>query len=72
MNNISDGDIVLFHDLKDFSANAIARIVPALKEQGYQVVTVQELFEIKGQALEPGVLYDSRVISARGGAEEEQ
>ena len=72
MNNISDGDIVLFHDLKDFSANAIARIVPALKEQGYQVVTVQELFEIKGQALEPGVLYDSRVISARGGAAEEQ
>ena len=72
MNNISDGDIVLFHDLKDFSANAIARIVPALKEQGYQVVTVQELFEIKGQALEPGVLYDSRVISARRGAAEEQ
>lgn len=68
MNNISDGDIVLFHDLKDFSANAIARIVPALKQQGYQVVTVQELFEIKGQALEPGVLYDSRVNPARGQA----
>lgn len=61
MNNIQDGDIVLFHDLKDFSASAIERIVPALTKQGYQLVTVQELFELKGRTLEPGVVYSSRV-----------
>lgn len=63
MNNIQDGDIVLFHDLKDFSASAIERIVPALTKQGYQLVTVQELFELKGRTLEPGVLYSSRVTA---------
>lgn len=63
MNNIQDGDIVLFHDLKDFSASAIERIVPALAKQGYQLVTVQELFELKGRTLEPGVLYSSRVTA---------
>lgn len=65
MNNIQDGDIVLFHDLKDFSASAIERIVPALTKQGYQLVTVQELFELKGRALEPGVLYSSRVTAEK-------
>ena len=63
MNNIQDGDIVLFHDLKDFSASAIERIVPALTKQGYQLVTVQELFELKGRTLEPGVVYSSRVTA---------
>ena len=65
MNNIQDGDIVLFHDLKDFSASAIERIVPALTKQGYQLVTVQELFELKGRTLEPGELYSSRVTAEK-------
>ena len=65
MNNIQDGDIVLFHDLKDFSASAIERIVPALTKQGYQLVTVQELFELKGRTLEPGVVYSSRVTAEK-------
>lgn len=65
MNNIQDGDIVLFHDLKDFSASAIERIVPALTKQGYQLVTVQELFELKGRTLEPGVVYSSRVAAEK-------
>lgn len=63
MNNIQDGDIVLFHDLKDFSASAIERIVPELVKQGYQLVTVQELFELKERELEPGVVYSSRVTA---------
>ena len=61
MNNVQDGDIVLFHDLKDFSASAIERIAPALADMGYQMVTVQELFELKGRTLEPATLYSKRV-----------
>ena len=64
MNNVQDGDIVLFHDLKDFSASAVERIVPDLVKQGYQLVTVQELFELKGRTLEDGVVYSSRVTAA--------
>lgn len=66
MNNVQDGDIVLFHDLKDFSASALERIIPALTGQGYQLVTVQELFELKGRTLEAGVVYSSRVTAADG------
>ncbi|MGN0741068.1 MAG: polysaccharide deacetylase family protein [Candidatus Fimadaptatus sp.] len=62
MNNVQDGDIVLFHDLKDFSASAIERIAPALADMGYQMVTVQELFELKGRTLEPVTLYSKRVV----------
>ena len=61
MNNVQDGDIVLFHDLKDFSASAIERIAPALADMGYQMVTVQELYELKGRTLEPATLYSKRV-----------
>ena len=61
MNNVQDGDIVLFHDLKDFSASAIERIAPALADMGYQMVTVQELFELTGRTLEPATLYSKRV-----------
>lgn len=64
MNSVQDGDIVLFHDLKDFTAAALERIAPALTAQGYQLVTVQELFELKGQTLEPGKLYAERVVAA--------
>ncbi len=63
MGAIQDGDIVMFRDLKDFTAAALERILPALTAQGYQLVTVQELFELKGQPLEAGRLYDQRVVA---------
>lgn len=47
LNSIEDGDIVLMHDIYERSYNALKIIIPALKEQGYQFVTVSELEEIK-------------------------
>ena len=40
-------------------------VAAALTKQGYQLVTVQELFELKGRTLEPGVLYSSRVTAEK-------
>jgi len=48
--NACDGQIVLLHD-GDWNAptpEVVARVVPALIEQGYELVTVSELFERKG------------------------
>lgn len=45
--NIKDGDIILMHDTYDRTYKAIMKIVPILKEQGYQFVTISELKEIK-------------------------
>lgn len=45
-----DGDIILLHDMEGNSATveALDLIIPELKAQGYQFVTVSELFKAKG------------------------
>lgn len=57
--SVGDGDIVLFHDLYGSTADAIEVIVPELKARGYKLVTVSELFEIKGISPSPGYVYES-------------
>lgn len=59
LENAKDGDIILFHDLYDTTAAAIERLVPELIAQGYQIVTVSEMFQAKGISLEPGKVYYS-------------
>lgn len=57
--SVSDGAIILMHDLYPSTADAIELVVPWLIEQGYQVVTVEEMFEAKGIELEAGKIYHS-------------
>ena len=53
-----DGMIILMHSVYDESAEATKLIVPWLKEQGYQMVTVSELIKYKtGTTPEAGQLY---------------
>lgn len=59
MNNVHDGDIILMHDLYSATAKASQRIIPALSNQGYQLVTVDEMAMIKGVTLKPGKVYTS-------------
>ena len=59
-NNISDGDIVLMHNIYGSTAEAVEQIVPWLQEQGYQLVTVSQLLKAKtGELPEPGVQYST-------------
>ena len=44
--NIKDGDIILMHDTYERTYKALKKIIPILKEQGYQFVTISELKEI--------------------------
>ncbi len=41
-----DGDIILLHDIHEFNVDAVKRAVPELIDQGYQFVTVSELYDI--------------------------
>ena len=59
INNVRDGDIILMHDLYKSTADATARIVPALIERGFQLVTVSELAKYKGVTLNSGSSYGS-------------
>lgn len=45
--NIKDGDIILMHDIFERSSQALEKIIPILKEQGFQFVTISELEEVK-------------------------
>ena len=57
MNNVSDGDIVLMHDIHAPTKRAALSIIPALKKKGYQLVTVSELAKYRGYKLQKGSIY---------------
>lgn len=47
MENIQDGDIVVFHDDNPETVKALEQILPALKARGYQFATVSALLGLK-------------------------
>lgn len=63
LDRAEDGAIILLHDAKNNfrTPEAVSKIVPELQAQGYELVTVSELFHAKGvEPTEDGILY-SRV-----------
>lgn len=53
-----DGKIILMHSIHDSTADATEMLVPWLKENGYQLVTVSELIKYKtGKDPVPGKVY---------------
>ncbi|NLJ97024.1 MAG: polysaccharide deacetylase family protein [Clostridiales bacterium] len=57
LDNIKDGDIVLLHDLSGNknTVDALGDIISGLLDDGYTLVTVSQLFELKG--VDPNVKY---------------
>lgn len=57
MNKVSDGDIILMHDIYSATVKAVDILVPKLISEGYQLVSVSELFYYKNINLENGKIY---------------
>ena len=55
--NKQDGHIVLMHDTKGYTVSALKRLLPALKEEGYQVVSVSQLAKAHNCTLKRGSVY---------------
>lgn len=55
--NVSDGDIVLMHDIYKESVDAALELIKLLQEQGYSLVTVSELAKSRGYELVNGEKY---------------
>ena len=53
----TDGDIVLMHDIKDNTPDLVTTLVPWLQEQGYMLLTIDELFAKDGVTLEGDTVY---------------
>lgn len=44
---VKDGSVILLHDIYGSTAQALEEMMPILKEQGYQFVTVSQLYEYR-------------------------
>ncbi|MGN1367891.1 MAG: polysaccharide deacetylase family protein [Aristaeellaceae bacterium] len=53
----TDGDIVLMHDIKDNTAATAKTMIQWLQENGYMILTIDELFAKDGVELQPDVVY---------------
>ena len=57
LQQVTDGDIVLLHDMTNASVDAALEIVDALLRQDYEFVTVSELARLRGQRPKSGGTY---------------
>ncbi len=54
-----DGAIVLMHETYATTASAMETLIPKLVAEGWQIVSVSELFKAKGQELLDGMVYSN-------------
>ncbi len=54
---ISDGDIILMHDVKDKTPESARQVANYLAEEGYLLLTVDELMAKDGVELQPDTVY---------------
>ncbi len=57
LGELQDGDIVLFHDIYNRTAEAIEILIPSLQAKGFQFLTIDEMFAYKQIELLPGTVY---------------
>lgn len=57
MKKAADGEIILLHDTKKATVEAVLRAIPELQEQGYEFVRVDDLLSRNGDKLKKGIPY---------------
>ena len=63
MKGAKDGAIILMHDVYPTTATAAEKVIAKLTKEGYQLVTISELFEYRGNGLNAGREYFSSKYS---------
>lgn len=59
LDHVQPGDIVLMHDIYDFSADVCDIVIPELVSRGYKLVTVEEMYKAYDKELTAGKVYRS-------------
>ena len=57
LSDVQSGDIILCHDTKEVTLQAMKTVLPELVERGYQLVTVSELFSGYSEELQYNAKY---------------
>lgn len=58
-NGTLNGQVVLMHETYDSTAQAMEILCPYMKENGWQIVTVSEMFKVNGKDLFAGNVYNN-------------
>ena len=58
-NGTLNGQVVLVHENYEITAQAMEYLAPYMKSQGWQIVTVSEMFKANGKAMYNGVVYNN-------------
>ena len=59
MDEAKDGAIILLHDTKKTTVEAVLRAIPELLDQGYEFVRVDDLLSRNGDRIKMGTPYRS-------------
>ena len=59
LSRVKDGDIILLHDVYPSSVDTALTVADALLERGFSLVTVEQLFAVRGRRAQPGEVYHS-------------
>ena len=57
LSQVKDGDIILLHDVYPSSVDTALQVVDGLLSRGFCLVTVEQLFALRGIEPEPGEVY---------------
>lgn len=57
LKNVTDGDVILLHDMSDSSVTAALHIIDQLAAQGYRFVTASQLAALRGCIPKAGEIY---------------
>lgn len=57
VDQVTDGDVILLHDMSDSSVEAALEIVDTLKTRGFSFVTASQLARLRGVSLTGGEVY---------------
>lgn len=49
MQNVTNGSIILMHDIHDSTADALPQLLSSLKNEGYEFITVSELLDLENE-----------------------
>lgn len=58
MSQVTNGSIILCHDLHEATGDAMALVIPELVARGYQLVTVSELLSFREGGMKSGSVYN--------------
>ena len=57
MREVASGDIIVLHDIRPTTAQAMQMVIPSLIERGFTLVTASEILIYRFGSLEPGWVY---------------